>query len=128
MLTVFKTFFKQHLHTQADAQQGLSCRCLLPDKDIQTGCPKFFRSILESTYAGQQKSVCFGKFCRIAADEGFLSDGLERRLEREQIAYTVIDDTDHHSTPLVEGMSLVPSKATAAFRLRATDLNAPSTM
>ena len=46
----------------------------------------------------------------------------------EKIANAVINATDHHSTPLVEGISPLPSRATAAFKARATLLKAPSTM
>ena len=74
MAAVLVAFFKQQLHAETDAQQGLPLRRLAADKGRHAGVPKFFCRVPEGTDAGQNQPVRLRQFRRVAADEGFLSD------------------------------------------------------
>ena len=76
MTAVFVASFKQQLHPKADTQQRFSFRRLLSDEIRHAGIPQFFRRVLEGANTGQNQPVGLGEFRSIAADEGFLSDGL----------------------------------------------------
>ena len=67
---------------------------------------------------------------RVPGDRGLRADGGQGALQGEQVPHAVVDDGDHYSTPLVEGISWENrwSMADASARDRARDLNIPSMM
>ena len=130
MLAILEAFLKQKLHTQANThQRNAFCR-LVVDKFVQTGLPKLFRGITKSTHTGQHQLIRLCKFFGITGHKCFHTNGFKGGLQRKQVSYPIVNDANHHRTPLVEGMAsaAAASMATAAFKDRATDLKVPSTM
>ena len=48
----------------------------------------------------------YSEFFRIAAHQAVRADGLQGAAQGKEIPHAVVDDADHHSAPLVEGISL----------------------
>ena len=128
MFAVLEALFKKELHSKANAQKGLPGLCLVPDKAVQALGPELLRRVVEGTYPGEYQTVRLGKLLPVPADKSLFPNGGEGGAEGKEISHAVVDDADHYSTPFVEGMALLPSRATAVFKDRAADLKAPSAM
>ena len=82
------------------------------------------------TDTGEDDFICLCYYLRIAADNGIRAHSLERRTERVEISYSVINNAKHQRTPLLEGITSGKrlSLAAAARIALALALNAASRM
>ena len=115
MFAVLIAFFKEQLHSQADAQQGL-LRRLLPDDRHQTGGRELVHGIAKGTHPRQDEPVGLADGLCIGGHNGLQPQMRQAGAQAEQVAHAVIDDRDHTSSPFVEGISSrwAASMATAA--------------
>ena len=104
MLAVLIAFFKEQLHSQADAQQGL-LRRLLPDDRHQAGGRELVHGIAKGTHPRQDEPVSLADGLCIGGHNGLQPQMRQAGAQAEQVAHAVIDDRDHTSSPFVEGIS-----------------------
>ena len=103
MLPKLEAAVQQKLHPKANPQQrgALGGRGL--HNGVQTGLPQAVRRVAEGAHSGQDHPVGGEQDLRVRCDHGGGSYGLKRALQGEQVAHAVVYDSDHYSTPLVEG-------------------------
>src|SRR5699024_4261732 len=120
VLPVFKAAVEQQLHPQADAQQGL-LGGLLPQHRDQPGGPELVHGVPKGAHPGQDDPVRRPDPGGVGGDGGVQPQAPQAGAEAEQVAHPVINDSDHTSSPFVEGISsrCAWSTWTAAARARA---------
>ena len=105
MLSVLIAALEQQLHSEADAEQRLSVSGEPTQHTVKPSRAQLVCCIAERPDPRQDYSVRRLENAAVSADRHALTDRPQRTLERKQIANTVIDYRDHHSTPLVDGIS-----------------------
>ena len=105
MLAELEAPVKQQLHPQTDAQNGLARRRFFLDDGIQAGVSQLSGGILKSTYPGENQLVRLAQNPGIPGDGDFRSNGSQAAFQRKQVSNSIINYGNHHSTPLVEGIS-----------------------
>ena len=127
---VFEAALKEQLHPEADPEKRYPLSRGLFYHVAEAGLRELAGGVPEGPDAGQDDPVGAHDHAAVGRHGGLLADRPEGRAEREEVADAVIDYRRHQSTPFVEGISppSAGSTDTAARRLRAADLNAPSMM
>ena len=129
VLAVLVALFKQQLHPEADAEEGLLRRFFLDDR-YKAGGLKFCHRVPEGAHARQDEPVSGADVGGVRADLRFQPQMGQTRFQAEQVAHAVVDDAYHTSSPFVEGISSrwAASMRTASASARPAPLNAASRM
>ena len=87
----------EHLHTQADAEQGpLPLQNRRSQALHPPGIAQRLHAVAKGPHAGKHDSIGALQSGRLIGDVGIRADVLERSANRRQVAHTVIDDRDSH--------------------------------
>ena len=85
ILSEFEALFKQHLHTQADAQQGLAFLCQSDDVLVKTRSAQLCGGIAECAYARQNDLVRVCQNLRVSGDHALYANGRQRAFHLETL-------------------------------------------
>ena len=114
---------EQQLHAQAQAEHGHAGARALGDQLVEPGSAEAAHRLREGADAGHDDAVRRADRVVVGGQQRVGADVLERLLDAAAVAHAVVDDGDHVSVPLVDGIPVsVGSTATAARSARANAL------
>jgi len=88
---------QQHLHTQADAEQGAPCLGRLADGFHQLPPPQFGHRVTECAHPGEDQRPAAANSSRVHGQHRLAPAVLDRTADAVQVAHAVVDDRDLHT-------------------------------
>ena len=98
VLAVFIAFFKQQLHTQADAQQRFFL-CFFAQNRHKAGGLELGHSVGKRPDAGQQNVIRRPQIVGIAGHADLCAQAFDTGRQAEQVAYAVVNNSNHMKFP-----------------------------
>ena len=105
MFAVLETAVEEQLHAEAYPEEWLARGDLPFELLVESAAPQRSRRVRKGAHAGQHDVRRVREQRPVRAYPRVDAEILERLLHAAQIAHSVIDDRDHSSTPLDEGIS-----------------------
>ena len=86
---------EQHLHPDADPEEGLAGLDRLVDDRLQARLPQLLHAPAEGAHAGQDDAGRLSGDGRVGGQGGVDPEVLQRLLGRAEVADAVVEDRDH---------------------------------
>ena len=128
MPAVLRRLLEEKLVAKAHAQHRLAAPGQLDQLAAQAVSRKLGQRGREGADAGQDDAIGPRKVIRVGREASLRADLHQGALDRSDVAYAVIDDGDHPSSPFEEGAPGPPPDATAARKARPRALKVASAM
>jgi hypothetical protein len=123
------TLVKHQLQPNAQADNRFAALGGLEHKPVESGLPQAAGALAESPNTGQDEAVGLSDRPWIAGQERFRANDFERFLDAAQVAYAVVNYSEHHNVPFVERTPSMRSDTRVAEESAlAADLNTASRM